>query len=138
MNTFSLEILASDKKFFTGRAEFLKVPSADGEVGVMAHHQNMIAAIVPGILTFKTEDGEIHEASVSAGIAQVMNNRVKVFVLSAERPEDIDVIRAKEAKEIAEEKLRQKRSLEEYHLSQLAVKRAMSRLSAASHRRDIK
>lgn len=138
MSTFSLDILASDKKFFSGRVEFLKIPSADGEVGIMAHHQNMIAAIVPGILRFKTEDGNVREASVSAGLAEVMNNRVKVFVLSAERPEDIDVLRAKEAKEIAEERIRQKRSLQEYHLSQLAVKRAMSRLSAASRIHDIK
>ena len=90
-HTFSLDILASDKKFFSGRAEFIAIPSSDGEMGVLPHHQNMIAAIVPGIMRYRTEDGQTHEASVSAGIAEIMNNRVKIFVLSAERPEDIDI-----------------------------------------------
>ena len=54
-------------------------------MGVLPHHQNMIAAIVPGIMRYRTEDGQTHEASVSAGIAEIMNNRVKIFVLSAER-----------------------------------------------------
>ena len=77
-------------------------------------------------------------SGVSAGIAEIMNNRVKIFVLSAERPEDIDINRAKEAKELAEERIRQKHSQQEYLLSQLAVQRAMSRLSAASKYRSLK
>ncbi|HIT05616.1 MAG TPA: ATP synthase F1 subunit epsilon [Candidatus Scybalocola faecipullorum] len=137
-HTFSLDILASDKKFFSGRAEFIAIPSSDGEMGVLPHHQNMIAAIVPGIMRYRTEDGQTLEASVSAGIAEIMNNRVKIFVLSAERPEDIDINRAKEAKELAEERIRQKHSQQEYLLSQLAVQRAMSRLSAASKYRSLK
>ena len=49
---------------------------------------------------------------------------------SVERPEDIDLKRAQEAKERAKEQLRQKQSIREYHLSKAALARAMARLKA--------
>ena len=92
----------------------------------------MLIAIVPGTVRIETESGEKIKAVVSSGFAEVINNRVKVLVLTAERPEDIDIVRAREAKEKAEEQLRQKQSIQEYHLNKMALARAMSRLSAAS------
>jgi F-type H+-transporting ATPase subunit epsilon len=50
----------------------------------------------------------------------------------AEKPEDIDAKRAKEAKERAEEQLRQKQSLQEFHHSQASLARAMTRLKEVS------
>ena len=73
--------------------------------------------------------------ATGAGFAEMINNRVKVFVHSAERPEDIDINRAREAKERAEEQLRQEQSLLEYYRSQRELARAMSRLSAAGKRK---
>ena len=60
--------------------------------------------------------------------------RVSVLVNTAERPEDIDVKRAEEAKERAEERLRQKQSIQEYHLSQASLARAMARLKASRNK----
>ena len=57
-----------------------------------------------------------------------MNNRASVLVNTAERPEDIDVKRAEEARERAEEQLRQKQSIQEYYRSKASLARAMSRL----------
>lgn len=74
--------------------------------------------------------------AVSAGFVEVLNNRVKVFALTVERPEEIDIRRAEEARERAEEQLRQKKSLQEYNANQMALARAMSRLRV-THRRDI-
>ena len=59
---------------------------------------------------------------------EMINNRAKLFCLSVERPEEIDIRRAQEAKERAEEQLRQKQSIQEYHMNQLALARAMTRL----------
>lgn len=139
MNTFSLEIIASDKKFFSGRANAIVLPTPDGEVAVMAHHQNMLMAVVPGTARFEAADnpGVKVPVVVSSGFAEVINNRVKVLVLTAERPEDIDVLRAKEAQERAREQLRQKQSMEEYHRSKLALARAMSRIRAGSKGHEI-
>ena len=68
-------------------------------------------------------------------MAEIVNNRLKIFVHTAEKPEEIDAKRAQEAMERAEEQLRQKQSLAEYHLNQLALARAMSRLRVTSRKR---
>ena len=62
------------------------------------------------------------------GIVQVANNRVTVIVDTAERPEDIDEVRAREALERAKEQMRQKQSIREFQMSQASMARALSRL----------
>ena len=52
MNTFHLQILASDKTFYTGECLSLSLPIQDGQYGILPGHCNMIAAVVPGTLTF--------------------------------------------------------------------------------------
>ena len=74
-------------------------------------------------------------AAVSSGFVEMINNRAKLFCLSVERPEEIDIRRAQEAKEHAEEQLRQKQSIQEYYLSQASMARAMTRLKASRNRR---
>lgn len=65
---------------------------------------------------------------VGLGIVQVANNRVTVIVDTAERPEDIDAIRAKQALERAQEQMRQKQSVREFRMSQASMVRAIARL----------
>ena len=124
MNTFFLKIICSDKVFFEGRCQNVILPTPDGQKGVLAHHENMVVAV-------ETKEGEWNTAVVSKGFAEIINNRVSVLVNAAERPEDIDVLRAREAKERAQERLRQKQSIQEYYLSQASLARAMTRLRAS-------
>ena len=58
--------------------------------------------------------------------------RVTLLVETAEHPEEIDIARAREAKERAEEQLRQKQSIQEYYHSRASLARAMTRLKATS------
>ncbi|MFR3392601.1 MAG: F0F1 ATP synthase subunit epsilon, partial [[Clostridium] scindens] len=57
-----------------------------------------------------------------------------LLVNSAERLEEIDIKRAEEAKERAQERLRQKQSIQEYHLSQASLARAMTRLKTSKEK----
>ena len=127
-STFGLEIYASNKLFFSGRARSLTVPVEDGEKAFLAHQADLIAAIVPGEMRYEDADGNKMVVAVSSGFVEMINNRGKIFCLTVERPEEIDVRRAQEAKERAEEQLRQKQSIQEYRMSQLALARAMTRL----------
>ena len=121
--TFGLEIYASNKLAYAGRAQKLIIPAVDGEQGFLAHHANVVAAIIPGEMRFEDADG-----NVSSGFVEMINNRAKLFCLSVESPDEIDIRRAQEAKERAEEQLRQKQSIQEYHMNQMALARAMTRL----------
>ena len=94
----------------------------------MAHHQEMIIATKEGSMSFKGEDDTWQFAVVGVGIVQVVNNRVIALVDTAERPEDIDEKRAQEALKRAEEQLRQKLSIQEHHMSQASLARALLRL----------
>lgn len=139
MNTFYLKVIASDKVFYAGKCSILVVPGLDGEIAVMAHHQNMVIATKVGEIRFQDEaEGKWHNAVVGIGFVHIANNRVTMLVDTAERPEDIDAIRAKEAMERAQEQLRQKQSIQEYHVSQASMARAMYRLKKTGAKHEIK
>ena len=89
-------------------------------------------ALVEGPMRIQLEDGTWLEAVTGVGHAQIAYNRVTILVDFAEKPEEIDVRRAEEAKQRAEERLRQKQSIHEYYHSRAALARAMARLKATS------
>ncbi|RGZ01174.1 ATP synthase F1 subunit epsilon [Clostridium sp. AM58-1XD] len=129
-NTFGLNIIASDRDFYHGRAVSIVLPALDGEYAILAHHADTMVAMIPGEMRFTTENGEQNTVVVSSGFAQIINNRVTVLVASVEKPEEIDIRRAREAEERAKEQLRQKQSMQEYYVSKASLARAMSRLKA--------
>lgn len=135
MDTFGLKIIASDKVFYDGRCRKLIIPASDGEKGILANHENMVVALVVGIAKLDLGDGDWKEVAIGSGFAEIVNNRVTLLVQTAERPEDIDVRRAEEQRERAEEQLRQKRSIQEYYQSQASLARAMNRLKLAQNKK---
>ena len=135
MDTFGLKIIASDKVFYEGRCRNLIIPAPDGEVGLLPHHENMVIAIEVGIARMEVEAGEWNEIAVGTGFAEIVNNRVTLLVDTAERPEDIDVRRAQEQKERAEEQMRQKRSIQQCYHTQASLARAMNRLRLAQDKK---
>ena len=138
MSTFWLKIVASDHIFYNGNCETLVVPAHDGEMGILPHHEAMILAVQEGELRFRVPgETQWREAIVRRGIVQVANNRVTMLVDTAERPEDIDEVRAREALERAEEQLRQKQSLREFKMTQASMARALSRLKG-SHLKELR
>ena len=72
MDTFGLRIIASDKVFFNGRCKKLTIPAPDGEKGVLAHHENMVIAVVVGIARMESTEGEVTEIAVGTGFAEIV------------------------------------------------------------------
>ena len=135
MDTFGLKIIASDKVFYEGRCRNLVIPAPDGEKGILPNHENMVIAIVVGIARMEIEEGKWQEVAVGSGFVEIVNNRVTLLVETAERPEDIDVRRAEEQRERAEEQMRQKQSIQEYYHTQASLARAMNRLRLAQDKK---
>lgn len=133
MNTFELKVIAVDKSFYNGKCQQVIVNTPDGLIGIQAHFENSVIALSEGPMRIQLEDGSWIEAVTGLGHAQVAYNRVTVLVDFAERPEDIDEHRAKEALERAQEAMRQKQSIQEYHMSQANIARAMARLAVKRH-----
>ncbi len=133
MAEFYLQVIASNKRFFHGKTECVIFPAADGEYTFMAYHEAVIAAVEPGELRVKFPDGTWHTAVTGSGVAQMANNRAVIIVDSCERPEEIDAVRAQEARDRALEAMRQKQSIQEYRMSQASLARALSRLKGKEH-----
>ncbi|MCC8089805.1 MAG: ATP synthase F1 subunit epsilon [Oscillospiraceae bacterium] len=133
MELFQVNILETDAPFFEGKCESLIVPTLDGALGILAHHSNVIAAIIPGSLYYKPVDGEMQEAAVSEGLVEVENGRALVLVNTAERPEEIDDNRVRRAIEEAEDALLRKSSIQEYRMAEANLNRALNRLRVKGH-----
>ncbi len=129
MSKFYLKVISSNRIFYEGFCTCLIIPSVDGEKAIMAHHEEVIVAVDNGEMRMqKEEGGEWSYAVLGKGFCMVANNRVTVLSDTVERPEEVDANRAKEALERAQERLRQKQSIQEYHMTQAAMARALTRL----------
>ena len=127
-NTFFLSVFASDKIFYKGKVQKLIIPLSDGEKAVLPHHEDMVIAVSIGEMRILTEDDQWIEAVVGEGFVQIVNNRVTLLVATAEKPEDIDRRRAEEARERAEEQLRQSKSIQEHSHFVASLARSLARL----------
>jgi len=128
MEPFQVHILAADQTFYEGPCLSLTIPASDGELGILANHSPMIAAVKPGTLRYQVPGEEPRLAAISPGIVKVEKNDVLVLVDSAERPEDIDAVRAQREADEAREALLQKRSRQEHQIAQATLARALNRL----------
>lgn len=124
---FLLEIITPERSFFCGEVRSIQLSVSDGLLGIQAMHEPTVVAIVPGIIRFMT-DTEWLECSCSSGFAEIRPDETIIFVTTAEWPEEIDVVRAQRAKQIAEDKLKAERGAKEYQENQIALARAMARL----------
>ncbi len=128
MESFQVHVLAADRTFYEGPCVSLTIPTSDGEQGILAHHSDMIAAVLPGTLRYQAPDGPIQLAAVSSGMVKIEKNEVLVLVDSVERPEEIDAARARREADEAQEAMLQRKSRQEYQLAQASLARAMNRL----------
>lgn len=135
MKTFWLKVIASDRVAYNGRCQKAIVPAADGgQMGILADRENMVIAIEVGEAKMQLEDGMWETLAVGTGFLEVVNNRVTMLVQTAEKPEEIDARRAEERREVMEEKLRQKQSIQEYYHTKASLARAMNRLKVSRRR----
>ena len=128
MESFQVHVLAADRTFYEGPCVSLTIPTSDGEQGILAHHSDMIAAVLPGTLRYQVPDGPVQLAAVSSGMVKIEKNEVLVLVDSVERPDEIDAARARREADEAREAMLQKKSRQEYQLAQATLARAMNRL----------
>ena len=132
--TFPLKIIAINRVFYDDDALQVIFPASDGLRGIMADHVRSYMSVRVGDLKIQKPDGTWIEAVTGRGYVQVAHHRVSIVVDSVELPEEIDINRAQQAKERAEEQLREKQSYLEYQISKANLSRAMARLSSVSKR----
>ena len=123
-----LDIVTPTRRVLTSKAEFVALPGVKGELGILYNHAPLVAGLTIGVLRFGSLGGMMRRAFISGGFAEVSDNRVIVLADAAELAEEIDVLRARAAKERAERRLRERKADLDFQRASAALQRAIYRL----------
>jgi len=128
----TLDIVTPYGHVFTEEVDEIVASGSEGEFGVLPDHVPFLTTMKVGMLTYKksTETGHFF---VNWGYAEVGPDKVTILADSAEKSDDIDVERAKEAMQRAEERLKKAEEIDEARASS-AIERAVMRVQVAEKR----
>lgn len=129
--TFEFEIVTPEKLVVRDMAEEMQIPAKNGYIGVLPGHAPLITELAVGEITYRNA-GTTGIFSVAWGFAEVLPNKVTILAETAERPEEIDLKRAQEAKQRAEERLQGGQTDVDYERALKALQRAETRIDVAS------
>ena len=106
MATIHVDIVSAEGEIFTGEASMLFAPAVMGDVGIAPRHAPLLTNIKPGEIRVQTPDGGEQFFYVSGGTMEVQPHLVTVLADTAIRAKDLDEAAAVQAKQRAEEALR--------------------------------
>ena len=129
--TFQLEIVTPEKKVVEAKAEEAQIPGKDGYLGIMPGHAPLITELAVGEITYRENAAE-QRLAVAWGFAEVLPDKVTILAETAERPSEIDVERARKAKERAEQRLTSGDTSVNVERALNALQRAQVRLDVAA------
>jgi F-type H+-transporting ATPase subunit epsilon len=115
----------------------VQLPGASGELGILPGHAPLITELGNGELSYKASGGEPVVLAVLSGFAEVLPDRVTVLAEMAERPEEIDVERARQALARAEARLKSSDSDVDWDRATVALQRALVRIKVGELRRRV-
>lgn len=98
MAEMTVELVAVERRLWSGTATFVVAQTTEGEIGILPGHEPVLGQLVEGgVVVVTTTDGEHVGAAVHGGFLSVTGDRVSVLAESAELGEEIDVAAAKQA-----------------------------------------
>ncbi|MGO2082359.1 F0F1 ATP synthase subunit epsilon [Vagococcus sp.] len=142
MSSFVVNIVTPDGIIFDHHAKFLVANTVAGSLGILPNHAPLISPLqIDAVrIDLDEEDNKNSEwVAVNGGIIEIRDNVVSIIANSAETEENIDVSRAKYAKQRAEEKIELARQKQDETIdmdrAEIALHRAINRLNVANKRR---
>lgn len=132
-DTFQLEIVTPEKKVVDTAAEEVQIPGKGGYLGILPGHAPLITELAVGEIAYR-ESATEQKLAVAWGFAEVLPNKVTILAETAERPSEIDVERARKAKERAEQRLTSGDTSVDVERALDALHRAQARLDVAANK----
>ena len=129
-DTFKLEIVTPEKKVVDVAATEAQIPGKNGYLGILPGHAPLITELAVGEITYKAGADE-QRLAVAWGFAEVLPEKVTILAETAERPSEIDVARARKAKERAEQMLTSGDTNVDVERALAAQKKAETRIEVA-------
>ena len=129
---FQLEIVTPEKRVIeTKTAEEVQIPGRNGYLGILPGHAPLITELAVGDISYRENAAE-QRLAVAWGFAEVLPDKVTILAETAERPSEIDVERARKAKERAEQRLTSGDTGVDVARALDALQRAQARLDVAA------
>ncbi|HOJ45287.1 MAG TPA: ATP synthase F1 subunit epsilon [Bacilli bacterium] len=122
-----LVILTPRKKFYEGDVALVNLVTIAGEIGILPEHHPLISVIKTGILHIIIGD-KTHYFATSGGVVSIDHDKLVLLLETIERPEDIDIKRAEEAKKRAEALLKSQSGEVDVRRAEAALSRALNRI----------
>jgi F-type H+-transporting ATPase subunit epsilon len=94
-----VSLVAMDRPVWQGKARIVVATTPEGEIGILAGHEPVLALLTDGAVRIETPEGQRIGAAVHGGFFSVANNRVAILAETAELDTEIDVERAQRALE---------------------------------------
>ncbi len=127
--TVHVDVVSAEEMIFSGLAEIVIVPGEMGELGIYPRHTPLLTRIKPGSVRIKRPDqAEDELIYVSGGMLEVQPNVVTILSDTAIRGKDLDEARAMEAKQAAEESMKNRTSDIDYAQAQAELSQALAQL----------
>ncbi len=124
--TMQIKIIAPDRVFYEGDVSFIEFNTTEGILGIYPKHIPMTVVVAPGVLKIEENGGEIKEAALHSGFAEILGDSITILAESVEWPDEIDVKRAEEAKVRAERRIHD--DSQDLNRAELALKRSIVRM----------
>ena len=130
MSTLRLEIVTPERKLYEEDVNMVVVKGVAGELGILPHHIPLVTPLRIAPVKAK-KDNKDEWIAVHGGFMEVRKDKVVILAEAAELGNDIDLIRARQAKERAERRLADKATDLDHKRAELALQRALSRISVS-------
>jgi F-type H+-transporting ATPase subunit epsilon len=138
MATIHVDIVSAEGEIFSGEAAMVFAPAAMGDIGIAPRHAPLLTTLRPGEVRVQTPGGEEQFFYVSGGAIEIQPHLITVLADTALRAKDIDEAAALQAKQRAEEALRDRSGAVELAEAQAELARAAAQIKAIEKLRKIR
>lgn len=135
MAAFYLEIVTPNKSFFNEEVDMVVVRGIEGDLAILKGRAPIATPLKIGKVRIFQDESE-RTAAVVDGYITVLDNKATIVTDAAEWPDEIDVERARKAKERAENRLKKKQSSIDDARATAALKRALNRLEVSDFKKN--
>ena len=128
-----LEIVTPNKLLMHEDVEEVVCPGIEGELGLLPGHIPLLTTLTIGELRYK-KNNVYCSLAIGWGYAEITGQRVIILAEIAEKAEEIDLVRAEEAKKRAEEILAKGPEETDFEKAKESLQKALNRLQIAGKR----
>ena len=131
MSPVLFEVVTPERKILKEEVDSVIAPGTEGYLGVLPRHTPLLTTLKPGVVQYRKAAGENEQLAVSGGFMEAGPDRVVILADTAELSSEIDVERARRAKERAEQRLQERPKGLDVARAEAALMRSIALLKAA-------